>query len=107
MAFFLVQASLSAQATAALIKNPQDREVVLRPLVERMGGKLHGYWYAMGKYDIVSISEMPDNVSAAAFAMALGSSGALTAYVTTPLLTMAEGVAAMKKAGSVTYQPPK
>lgn len=72
-----------------------------------MGGKLHGLWLAFGKYDIVGIAEMPDNVSAAAIAMAIGSSGGMSAYSTTPLMTMAEGTEAMKKAGGVGYQPPK
>ena len=107
MAFYLVQASYSAQTIAAMVKNPSDRSSVMRPLIERMGGKLVGMWFAFGRYDVVAISEMPDNVGAAAFGLALGSSGALSAYHTTPLLTMTEGVEAMKKAGTVGYQPPK
>ena len=50
---------------------------------------------------------MPDSVSAAAFSMAIGSSGAMSAYRTTPLLSMDEAAEAMKKAGSVGYQAPK
>lgn len=107
MAFYLVQASYSAQATAAMVKNPQDRAAAVKPLIERMGGKLHGIWLAFGEFDIVAIAEMPDSVSAAAFAMAIGSSGGMSAYRTTPLLTMSEGIEAMKKAGGVGYQPPK
>lgn len=107
MAFFLIQASYSAQTVAAMVKNPTDRSAVMRPLIEGMGGKLVGMWFAFGTYDVVAIGEMPDNVTAAAFALALGASGALSAYHTTPLLSMAEGVEAMKKAGRVGYQPPK
>lgn len=107
MAVYLVQASYAAQTTAAMVKNPSDRSAVMRPLLERMGGKLIGMWFAFGSHDVVAIAEMPDNVSAAATALALGASGALSAYQTTPLLTMAEGMEAMKKAGSIGYQPPK
>ena len=107
MAFYLVQASYTSQATAAMIKNPQDRAAAVRPVIERMGGKLHGLWLAFGEFDAVVIAEMPDNVSAAAVAMAVGSSGGISAYRTTPLLTPAEAVDAMKKAGGVGYQPPK
>ena len=107
MAFYLAQASYSAQTTAAMIKNPSDRSAVMRPLIEGMGGKLVGMWFAFGTYDIVAIAEMPDNVTSAALALAFGASGALSTYHTTPLLTMAEGVEAMKKAGSIPYQPPK
>jgi uncharacterized protein with GYD domain len=35
----------------------------------KAGGKLESDWLAFGDYDIVAICEMPNNVSAAAFAM--------------------------------------
>ncbi len=107
MPFYLVQASYGAPAVGAMVKNPQDRATAVRPIIEKMGGKLHGMWLAFGKYDIVAIAEMPDSVSAAAFSMAIGSSGAMSAYRTIPLLTMNEATEAMKKAGSVGYQAPK
>jgi uncharacterized protein with GYD domain len=107
MPMFLIQASYSSQSTAAMIKNPQDRAAAVRPMIERMGGKLHGLWLAFGEYDIVAIAETPDNVSAAALSMAIGASGAMAAYRSTPLLTMAEATEAMKKAGAAGYQPPK
>jgi uncharacterized protein with GYD domain len=107
MPFYLIQASYGSQATAAMIKNPQDRAAAVRPMIERMGGKLHGLWLAFGEYDVVAIAEAPDNVSAAALSMAIGASGALSAYRTTPLITVAEATEAMKKAGSAGYQPPK
>ena len=107
MPFYLVQASYSSQATAAMIKNPQDRAAAVRPMIERMGGKLHGLWLAFGEYDIVAIAEVPDNVGAAALSMAIGASGAMSAYRTTPLITTVEATDAMKKAGAAGYQPPK
>lgn len=107
MASYLVQASYSKQGTAAMIKKPQDRGAAVRPVIERMGGKMHGFWFAFGEYDIVVIADMPDNVSAAALAMAVGSSEGISAYRTTPLLTTAEAMEAMKKAGGVGYKAPK
>lgn len=107
MPFYLVQASYSSQATAAMIKNPQDRAAAVRPMIERMGGKLHGLWLAFGEYDVVAIAEVPDNLSAAALSMAIGASGAMGSYRTTPLITTAEATEAMKKAGAADYQPPK
>ena len=107
MSYFMIQASYTTQATASMIKNPQDRAAAVRPMIERMGGKLHGLWLAFGEFDVVVIAVMPDNVSAAAIAMAVGSSGAMSAYRTTPLLTVAEATDAMKKAAAVGYQAPK
>ncbi len=107
MPLFMIQASYSTSATASMVKTPQDRAAAVGPMIEKAGGKLEGLWLAFGEYDIVVIAEMPDNISAAAMAMAIGSSGAMSAYRTTPLLTPAESVKAMKKAGGVGYQPPK
>lgn len=107
MSFYMVQASYSTAATAAMVKKPQDRGAAIKPLIERMGGKLHGAWLSFGKYDIVVIAEVPDNVSAAALALAVGASGGMSAYRTTPLMTTAEAMKAMKQAGGVGYKPPK
>ena len=107
MSFYLVQASYDTSATASLVKNPQDRAAAVGPLFEAAGGRLHGLWLAFGEYDVVAIAELPDNVTAAAISMAIGASGALRAYKTTPLLAPSEAVEAMKKASTVKYQPPK
>ena len=50
---------------------------------------------------------MPRNVEAAAFSLAATAGGAVKSIKTTPLLTMEEGMEAMKKAASSGYQPPK
>ena len=107
MPFYLIQASYTASAVVAMIKNPQDRAAAVAPMMEKMGGKLHGLWFTFGEYDIVAIAETPDAVTAAAISMAIGSSGAMSAYRTTPLMTSAEATDAMKKAGGVAYQAPK
>lgn len=107
MSFYLVQASYSTTATGSLVKNPQDRAAAVASLFEGVGGKLHGFWLAFGDYDVVAIAEFPDNVSAAAVSMAVGASGALREYRTTPLLAPNEAVDAMKKAAGVKYQAPK
>ena len=106
MAHYLIQASYTSQAVGNLVKNPQNRASVVTPVVEGMGGKVDCLSNALGEYDIVGIVEMPDNVSVAALSMAVTAGGALSAWRTTALLTMDEGVEAMKKAGGVGYRPP-
>jgi uncharacterized protein with GYD domain len=106
MAYYLVQASYTAHAVAAMVKSPQDRAAAVKPMIEGLGGKLHGLWFAFGEYDIVAIAEMPDNVSAAAVSMAVGASGSMSAYRSTALMTSAEAVEAMKKAAAASYQAP-
>jgi uncharacterized protein with GYD domain len=51
------------------------------------------------------ICEMPDNSSAAAFALAVGAGGTVSSYRTTVLLTPEEAVQAMTKASESSYKP--
>ena len=106
MARYLIQASYSQQGTSDMVKNPHDRAASVRPVLERMGGRVETFYFALGDFDIVAIFEVPDNVSATALAMAIGVSGALKDYKTTVLISMDEAVEAMRKAGTIGYQPP-
>jgi uncharacterized protein with GYD domain len=104
MSTFMLQASYSTAALAALTKKPQDRTEVIRKSIEKLGGTLTGLWLSFGDYDTVAVFEMPDNASAAAFALAIGAGGACSKVKTTPLLSAAEGVSALKKSGSSGYK---
>jgi uncharacterized protein with GYD domain len=102
---FLHQVSYTSEALARLISNPQDRFEAVRGPIEKLGGKLEQSYFAFGDYDAVIITEMPDSVSAAAIALAFAAGGALKNCTTTPLLTTAEGLDAMRKAASCGYKP--
>ncbi len=78
----------------------------LRPVIERLGGRLESAYYAFGDYDVIFIVEVPDNVTAAALALAANAGGALKAVRTTPLMTLEEGMEALRKAGGAGYRPP-
>ena len=106
MAHYLVQASYTNQGVSGLLKNPEDRAVSLRPLVEGMGGKIESLYFSFGEFDVVVIVELPDNVTMAALSMAVGASGSVTNLKTTVLMPMSEGVEAARKAGSLSYRPP-
>ncbi len=56
--------------------------------------------------DVVAIFQMPDDVAAAGVSMAISAGGAVTAVKTTPLLTIDEGMAALRKASTSGYRPP-
>jgi len=107
MPHYLVQVAYTSEAVATLVKNPQDRINVVSKVVENMGGGLVGGWLCFGDYDTVTICEFPDNVSAAAFALAIAAGGACKSVKTTPLLSTGEGFEAMKKAAMSGYAPPK
>jgi uncharacterized protein with GYD domain len=104
MPSFLLQVSYTAETMAAFVKKPQNRTEVVRKTVEKLGGSLSGLWLSFGDYDAVAVIEMPDNTSAAAFALAAAAGGACKAVKTTPLLSPEDGVAAMKKASGSGYK---
>jgi uncharacterized protein with GYD domain len=105
MPHYLSQVSYTSEGWAALVKNPQNRIEAVRPAIEKLGGKVQSAWFAFGKYDVLVIVEMPDNVSAAAIAIAFAAGGACKSVATTPLMTIEEGVEAMNKAGKSGYKP--
>jgi uncharacterized protein with GYD domain len=106
MAYYMGQAAYTAEALAALIRNPQNRREVVKETIEKLGGRLEGLWFAFGEYDVVLIMEIPDNVTATAFSLAVAASGSLKDFKTTPLMTAEEAMDAMKKAGEAGYRPP-
>ena len=89
-----------------MVKNPQDRSAAVRPVIERLGGSIESFDYALGDYDLVPIFQVPDNVSAVALAMAVGDGGGVSDFKTTALIPMDEAVEAMRKAGTLGYRPP-
>ena len=105
MQHYLLQGSYTSEGWEALLKNPQNRFEAIRPSVEKLGGKIEHGWLAFGEHDIVGILQMPDNVSAAALAIAFAAGGALKTVKTTPLLSAEQGVEAMKKAATCGYRP--
>jgi uncharacterized protein with GYD domain len=106
MARYLFQAAYTSEAWAAQVQHPQNRIDVIRPVIERLGGRIECAYLAFGDYDVMVIAEMPDNVSAAAFSVAGSAGGGIKAVKTTPLLTMDEGIEALKKAAGAGYRPP-
>jgi len=106
MAFYLTRFSYTPETWARLMKKPEDRREAARKYIESVGGKLHGFWYALGSYDGYNLWEAPDNVSMAAVAIALSGGGALSKCETTPLLTVEEALKALGQAKKVTYRRP-
>ena len=107
---YLYQVAYTPESLAAQMKNPQDRlKVVGKQLTDAVGAKILAGGFSCGKYDIAIIVEAPDDVTMAAVAIAVAAGGAVKTAKTTPLLSGAQWVAALKKAPSVTaqYRPAK
>ncbi len=106
MALYLVQFAYTAEALSMMAKNPQDRSVPSRELIQKMGGRLIGFYYCFGEYDGVAIYEAPNDITASAISMAAVSPGHLKASHTTKLFTVEETLEAMRKAGNIQFQGP-
>jgi uncharacterized protein with GYD domain len=105
MASYLLQVGYTPEAWSAMIGSPQDRSAAIKTPVEKLGGRVERFWLSFGDYDVIGVIEMPDSVSAAAFSMAVAAGGACRSVRTTPLLSSAEGLEAMKKAATCGYKP--
>ena len=107
MPLYMWQGAYTSEGWATLTEKPQNRVQAVRPAVERLGGKIRSAFFCFGEYDVILIVEMPDNVSAAALAMAIASGGAIRTSKITVLLPPEDGLAAMKKASTAGYHAPK
>jgi uncharacterized protein with GYD domain len=105
MASYLLQVAYTPAAWSAMINKPQDRSKAIAGAVRKLGGKVEKFWMSFGEYDGVAIVDMPDSVSAAAFAMAIAGGGACKSVKTTPLIGLTEAMDAMAKAATCGYQP--
>jgi len=105
MPHYLHQVAYSREGWEALLAHPQNRIEAVRPAIEKLGGKIETAWFAFGEYDVILITELPDNVSAAAISMAFAGGGACKAVQTTPLMSTEEALQAFKRAGECGYRP--
>jgi len=105
MPHYLHQVAYSREGWEALLAHPENRIEAVKPAIEKLGGKIETAWFAFGKYDVIVITELPDNISAAAISIAFAGGGACKAVQTTPLMSAEEAVQAFKKAGKCGYRP--
>jgi uncharacterized protein with GYD domain len=101
---FLVKASYTPQGAQGVLKEGgSSRRDTVDALISGMGGTLESFYFAFGEADAYVTAELPDNLSAAAVALAVNSTGA--AEVSTVVLMTPEEVdEATKK--TVDYRPP-
>jgi uncharacterized protein with GYD domain len=101
---YLISASYTAEGLKGLQRDrASGRRQAVTTAVEGVGGKVEGFYYALGEDDAYVIVDLPDNASAAAFGIAVSAAG-LARTRTTALLTPEETDQALAK--SVNYRPP-
>ena len=90
----------------AMVSNPVNRRAGIEALLEQTGGRLIDIYYSFGEYDGVLIWESPDEATAASGMLAAIAPGHLKATKATALFTLEQGMEAMQKAQSLTYEAP-
>src|SRR5271154_1139079 len=87
MSKYLVQASYIGDGVQGLRQEGGSaRRAIVEKACSSVGGKLDSFYFALGGTDVVTIMDLPDNVTATAIALLVAASGKV-AVKTTVLLT--------------------
>jgi len=101
---YLIEATYTAEGLKGVLKDKgSGRKAALSKALAGLGGKVDSFYFTFGDRDVLTVVDLPDNVSAASVAFAVSASG-LVRTKTTPLLTVEETDQALAK--SVEYKAP-
>ena len=101
---YLIQANYVGEGIKGLLKEGgSSRRATVEKAFESVGGKIEAFYYAFGETDVYVIGDVPDNVTAAALALTVASTGVVTCK-TTVLMTPEEVDGVVKKTPS--YRAP-
>jgi uncharacterized protein with GYD domain len=104
MAKYLFEARYTAEGIKGVAREGgSGRRSAIERMADGVGGKLEAFYYAFGDVDAYVIIDCPDNVSAAATALAINQSGAASVK-TVVLISPEEMDKAAKK--PVEYRAP-
>ena len=77
---YMIQARYDLDGARGVVKQGATaRRAAAQALVESLGGKLEAFYFAFGDVDVFAIADMPDHVTAATAAMAVNTSGGVSA----------------------------
>jgi uncharacterized protein with GYD domain len=97
---YLLQVNYVGEGIKGLLKDGGTvRRDAAKKAVKSLGGKMEAFYFAFGETDAYVIADVPDNITMAAIALAVGASGLVTA-TTTVLVTPEEMDEAAKKTPS-------
>jgi len=103
---YMIQATTTPQAAAAVLQNPEDRTEVIRPIFEAVGGSVEQYYLSLVENAIFVIADVPDQDTLSALSLAFFAGGPWVSYRVTPIMTASEAVDVFKRAATVAYRPP-
>ena len=105
MPSYLIQVAYTPDAWAAMVKRRRTGSRRSVRLSRSWAGSSSMRGWPSGS-NTVGVVDLPENTDAAAFSMAVAAAGAVKAFKTTPLLSVEEGVEALRKAQAAGYRRP-
>ena len=106
MAKYLIEETLASQTFTDMLKNPEDRLIVLKPIFTAVGCELEQAYASGVENKAYLIVESPDLNSVYTVGTNFLASGAASSIKYIPLITLPEVVDICKKAASLGYRPP-
>jgi len=108
MAQFLFQVAYTSDSWATQVREHGNVLERIQPLLDGCSASVTACFYAFGDYDLVLLADFPSEEEAAAFSLAATAGGSLKSIRTTPLLSVDQGITAMKRADEAvrSYRPP-
>jgi uncharacterized protein with GYD domain len=101
---YLISANYTAQGMEGVrAAGAKSRVDAVSTMLESMGGQLESFYFAFGDTDVFAIADVPDDEAAAAVAIAINATGAVSTR-TTKLLTVEQVDEALRR--TVDYRPP-
>lgn len=108
MAQYLVEVAYTGESWATQVRQKGNVLDRIQPLLSSCGGRVDSCFYAFGDRDLILLADFPSPEDAAAFSLAATAGGSLRSIKTTPLLTIEQGLTAMRRAEEAgkNYHPP-
>lgn len=106
MAKYLIEETVGPQGFQAIMQKPEDRNEVLKPLLEELGCKLEQFYVSGIDNKAYLIVDAPNLNTVFTLGTTFMAGGAPLSIKYTPLIEWPEAVDLFKKAGSLGYRPP-
>lgn len=108
MSQFLFQVAYTSESWATQVRERANVLERIQPLIDGCRGTVTCCFYAFGDDDLVLLADFPTDEEAAAFSLAATAGGSVKKIKTTALLSVEQGINAMKRADEVgrNYHPP-
>ncbi|HSP37722.1 MAG TPA: GYD domain-containing protein [Frankiaceae bacterium] len=108
MGSYLFQVTYTSESWATQVSQQANVVDRITPLVDKCGGSITSCFYTLGDYDLIVLADFPTAEAAAAFSMGATAGGATKTIKTTELLSVDQGISAMRTAAEArtVYLPP-